>query len=352
MNAQQVGIGLSGGVDSAIAAHLLVRDGYRVTGFFMRLPVSEVDAQEQRARKVADSIGIPLEIVDLQHQFQQQVVQPFLQQYQQGRTPNPCVCCNRHIKFGLLARYMLDRGMDRVASGHYARVESKPQETYTLRRGVDQGKDQSYFLCRLGQRQLASMLLPLGDFHKDEVKTLAASMGLTDKVGTESQDVCFLEDGLTMFLVKHGHEGRPGEIHSIDGRVLGNHPGINRYTIGQRRGLGLPDATPWYVVRLDPHNNRVIVGKHDDLFTKSFYIDDLHWTGREKQLPWQGEVQLRSRHRSAPATLTRAGERWLVTCNESQRAVTPGQYAVFYDRDQVIASGIIDTNVPEAHPEP
>jgi len=352
MNAQQVGIGLSGGVDSAIAAHLLVRNGCRVTGFFMRLPVSDVDAQEEKAGKVADFLGIPLEIVDLEEPFQQQVIRPFLEQYRQGCTPNPCVRCNRIIKFGLLAERMLDRGMDLVASGHYARVEQDAQGIYTLRRGVDQGKDQSYFLCRLGQRQLARVILPLGSHHKDEVRTMAASLGIAGQVSTESQDVCFLDEGLAMFLVKHGQDGAPGEIHTIDGRMLGRHAGINRYTIGQRRGLGLPDATPWYVVRLDPEKNRVIVGKQDDLFTKKFYINDLHWLGRAKQLPWQGEVQLRSRHRPTPAILARAGERWRVTCHEAQRAVTPGQYAVFYDGDQVIASGIIDTHASEAQPQP
>jgi tRNA-specific 2-thiouridylase len=341
MTAPQVGIGLSGGVDSAIAAHLLTETGYRVTAFFMRLPVDEADSQEQRAGEVAAALGISLQVIAMQDVFQEKIIQPFLDEYRMGRTPNPCVRCNRIIKFGLLADHMLKQGMDMVASGHYARIERTENGKYALRRGRDQSKDQSYFLCRLGQEQLGRILFPLGSLRKKEVKKLAASLGLARKVSTESQDVCFLNKGLRMFLVKHGLAGQPGEICSLDGRVLGTHAGIHHYTVGQRRGLGLPDATPWYVVRLDPIANQVIVGKDEDLFRRGFYVDRLHWLGPEKKLPWRGGVQLRSRHTPAPATLTMEKSRWRITCDEPQRAITPGQYAVLYEGDEVIASAVI-----------
>lgn len=344
MTAQQVGIGLSGGVDSAIAAHLLKQEGYRVTAFFMRLPVDEADSQEQRAGNVAAALGIPLRVIAMEEVFLEKIIRPFLDEYRIGRTPNPCVRCNRIIKFGLLAAYMLDQGMDMMASGHYARIDRTESGEYALRRGLDQGKDQSYFLCRLGREQLGRILFPLGTLRKKEVQELAASLGLAGKTGTESQDVCFLDKGLQMFLVKHGLAGQPGEILSLDGRVLGTHAGIHHYTIGQRRGLGLPDATPWYVVRLDPAANEVIVGKNEDLFQHRFYVDHLHWPGVEKKLPWRGGVQLRSRHSPAPATLTRKKSGWSITCEEPQRAITPGQYAVLYEDDKVVASAVIINN--------
>ena len=344
MTGQQVGIGLSGGVDSVIAAHLLTQAGYRVTAFFMRLPVDEADGQERMAGEVAAALGIPLRVIAMQDVFQEKIIQPFLDEYHMGRTPNPCVLCNRIVKFGRLADHMRNQGMDMVASGHYARIERTKSGEYVLRRGRDQSKDQSYFLCRLGQAQLGRILFPLGNLRKNEVKKLAASLGLARKVSTESQDVCFLNKGLQMFLVKHGLAEQPGEIRSLDGRVLGTHAGIHHYTVGQRRGLGLPDATPWYVVRLDPVANQVIVGKNEDLFRRGFYVDRLRWVGPEKKLPWRGEVQLRSRHSPAPATLSMEQSRWRITCEEPQRAITPGQYAVLYEGDKVIASAVIQNH--------
>ncbi len=348
MSAQQVGIGLSGGVDSAIAAHLLRQEGYRVTAFFMRLPVHGADRQEERARNIAASLAIPIRVIDMENTFWERVIQPFLAEYRLGRTPNPCVRCNRIIKFGLLADFMFGQGMDMAASGHYTRIDRTENGEYVLRRGLDQGKDQSYFLCRLGREQLGRILFPLGSHRKQEVRELAASLGLAGKTGAESQDVCFLDKGLQMFLVKHGLAGQPGKIRGPDGRVLGTHAGIHHYTIGQRRGLGLPDATPWYVVRLDPAANEVIVGKDADLYRQDIYVARLHWLGRQQQLPWQGSVQLRSRHRPEPAVLEQYKGHWRITCATPQRAITPGQYAVLYEDDRVVASGVIVNNEPGA----
>ena len=333
---------MSGGVDSTVAALLLREQGYEVHGFFMLLPLAESEQQVQRVQEVATTIDIPLQLIDMRAQFSEKIIDYFVQQYKQGLTPNPCVVCNKTIKFGILLDTILAHGMDKGATGHYARIDHDQQGSYSLLRGLDPQKDQSYFLCRLQQKQLAHILFPLGSWRKQEVYAKAESLGLTGFSGNESQDVCFLSTGLQEFLSGQGVEEQAGEIHSLDGRVLGHHSGISHYTVGQRRGLGLPDATPWYVVGLDPASNQVIVGKNEDLFKQEIIISDLQWTASDFDSPWQGTVQLRSRHQAASARLEQTADKeWLITCNEPQRAITPGQFAVFYDNSRVMGSGII-----------
>lgn len=333
---------MSGGVDSTLAALLLREQGYEVHGFFMLLPLAESEQQVQRITEVAATIDVPLQLIDMRAQFSEKIINYFVEQYKQGQTPNPCVVCNKTIKFGTLLDTLLAHGMGKVATGHYARIGCDQQGVYSLQRGVDPKKDQSYFLCRLEQKQLAHTLFPLGSWRKREVYAKAESLGLTGFSGVESQDVCFLSTGLQDFLSGQGVEEKTGEIRSLDGRMLGHHSGISHYTVGQRRGLGLPDTTPWYVVGLDPVNNQVVVGKNEDLFKQKIIIADLHWTNPDADLPWQGMVQLRSRHRPAFAQLEQAGTaEWLISCNEPQRAITPGQFAVFYEESRVVGSGII-----------
>lgn len=337
----KIGVAMSGGVDSAVTALLLREQGYEVHGFFMRLPLPETEQQGRRAQKIASEIGIPLEILDLRQQFSAHIIDDFVRQYRQGKTPNPCVVCNQRIKFGALLKMMLDRGMDKGATGHYACVK-KSSQGYRLFRGDDPLKDQSYFLCRLRQEQLAHALFPLGNWTKKDVYAMASSFGLSVCSGDESQDVCFLSSGLHAFLSDQGVQDVEGEIYSFDGRVLGRHHGISRYTIGQRRGLGISDATPWYVVALDAETNRVIVGKNNNLYDKEIFINDLHWIGSVPDDSWQAAVQLRSRHIPASACVERISEEvWRITCDEPQRAITPGQFAVFYKGDRVVGSGII-----------
>jgi tRNA-specific 2-thiouridylase len=244
------------------------------------------------------------------------------------------------VKFGLLAQAMQEGGMERIATGHYARLLHADGQ-YWIGRGLDPLKDQSYFLARLESARLPSLTFPLGQWTKEAVYRRAADLGFQFS-GEESQDVCFLAQDLPSFLADHGLGEQIGAVVTRKGRIIGEHRGVWRYTIGQRRGLGLPDATPWYVVGLDGPGNRVIVGKNEELLTHLCPLQSLLWTNEAPPLPWRGLVQLRSRHRPAAAVLSRTGPNgWQLEFDQAQRAVTPGQFAVLYEGDRVLASGII-----------
>jgi len=337
-SAQTIGVAMSGGVDSTVAARLLVEQGYRVHGFFMLLPLPGLDRQIKKVKLVADHLHIPLHFIDLQEKFTDSIITYFIDSYKSGLTPNPCVVCNERIKCGQLLDEMAARGMDQMATGHYAQVLHNAE----LHRAADSKKDQSYFLCRLDSRQLARLILPLGNWQKRDVYERAVEMGFTHFNGQESQDVCFLSGkNLPDFLQEQNVKNCPGEITTRDGEVLGRHRGIWHYTVGQRRGLGLPDATPWYVTGLDPEHNRVLIGKNESLFKKRLRVTDVHWH-IPKPLIWEGDVQLRSRHRAAPARIvpTKNGD-CLIDFSEPQRALSPGQFAVFYKKNRVVGSAII-----------
>ena len=311
----------------------------------MQLPLPGIEEQIHKVQQVADSLNIPLHVVDMKEEFRKRVIASFTDSYCQGRTPNPCIVCNREIKFGLLTKAMLAQGMDKIATGHYAGVH-QVNGTALLRRGKDPTKDQSYFLCRLSPTQLQHSLFPLADYCKKDIFLRAQDFGFTQFGGNESQDVCFLvHQDLAAFLAQQGLKSMRGEIATEDGRVLGCHDGIWKYTVGQRRGLGIPDATPWYVIGLDAKNNRVIIGKNDALFQKELLLADMQWQ-LELPIPWQGKVQIRSRHQAAEAEVSPVenGSKngtWRVRFQEPQRAVTPGQFAVLYQDDMVVGSGII-----------
>ena len=342
----KIAVAMSGGVDSSVAAALLKRQGAQVQGVFMSLAQPDLAEQLRWVRSVADFLKIPLTVVDLAEPFRRQVVDYFCAAYFAGKTPNPCVICNRFIKFGLLldeARAAL--GADLLATGHYVRISGEATSGYRLRQGVDPKKDQSYFLGLLTQAQLGRICFPLGGFRKDEVYGLAAEFGLSFRQTAESQDICFLKNqSVGEFLAVHapGQE-RPGPMLTLHGQELGRHGGIHHYTIGQRRGLGLPDATPWYVAGLDPAENAVLVGKDADLWRQEVFLPAVHWlSGRPPALPFVCLVKIRSRHPACPAEVApQEGGGVRLTFAQPQRAVTPGQFAVFYEGEVVLGCGEI-----------
>lgn len=338
-----IGIAMSGGVDSTVSALLLREQGYSIHGFFMKLPLEQHEALSQRVQTIAEWLDIPLHCVDMRQTFSAAIIRSFIESYQRGETPNPCVCCNQQIKFGVLADYMIERGMERVATGHYAKIVQSGMHS-SIARAADRQKDQSYFLARLQPSQIERIMFPLGGWTKTQVYHKAESMGL-HFAGEESQDICFLSSSLPSFFLQHEVRPKEGLVTTADGTVLGTHPGCWNYTVGQRRGLGLPDATPWYVVALDGPNNQVIAGKRDDLLRHTCTLHSLQWMHDAPELPWRGLVQLRSRHTPAQAVLNRDQQGSLrLQFDMPQRAITPGQFAVFYQDDLVIGSAIIAQN--------
>jgi tRNA-specific 2-thiouridylase len=338
-----IGVAMSGGVDSTVTAGLLLEQGYSVHGFFMLLPLAGLEQQISKVKQITQRLQLQLHLVDLRDQFSQTIISYFVDSYRQGMTPNPCVVCNLMIKCGQLMQVMTAKGMDKMATGHYARILHEDGRA-VLHRAEDPAKDQSYFLCRLSAEQLEHLVMPLGDWKKTDVFLRAQEMGFNHFDGRESQDVCFLADqDLATFLEGRGVKSSTGEIVTRDGRIHGLHQGIWKYTVGQRRGLGIPDTTPWYVTGLDAEKNQVIIGKNEELFLRDLLLNDVQWAIQSPER-WQGMVQLRSRHRAAEAQiLPQDNNSWQVRFTEPQRAITPGQYAVFYRDDQVIGSGVIDS---------
>jgi len=352
---KRVVVGMSGGVDSSVAAALLLREGYDVIGITLKMwPQDCASMIEDKccgpqamadARTVAASLGIPHYVLDETQGFTREVIDYFTAEYQSGRTPNPCVLCNERLKFGNLLRKAQGLGAEYVATGHYARVEPS-EKGFVLKRAVDLRKDQSYFLFTLNQQQLAHTLMPLGKLSKGEVRNLAKEFGLVTHDKDESQDICFVpENDYAEFLKTHlgQTEFQSGEIVHRDGRVLGNHEGIELFTIGQRKGINVGYPKPLYVLDIDPSKRRVIVGDDNELWHSSLIAERCSW-GAQGVLSAGAEVMVKIRHShggSQARVYPQADGRVKVEFLEPQRAITPGQGTVFYDGDSIVGGGWI-----------
>ena len=360
---------MSGGVDSSAAAAILKEQGHELVGFTMQLWNQRrglsVDENGEPlpsrccslddvydARRVAEELGFPFYVLNLEREFEQEVVQPFIASYLHGETPIPCVACNSRLKFASLDRLALSLGCEKVATGHYARVDyDAATNRYRLLRGRDPQKDQSYFLWELTQDQLSRSLFPLGEMSKADAREAARNHGLAVAEKAESQEICFVPDGdyagfIDRYLDSEDELDRlpgKGEIVSARGEVIGEHAGIHHYTIGQRRGIGIAGAQPLYVIGIDSARNRVIVGNQDELLSAEFTAAGVNWIARDNPTePVNAEVRVRYRHTAAPATITPLSEdRVRVNFNEPQRAITPGQATVFYRGDEVVGGGWI-----------
>jgi tRNA-specific 2-thiouridylase len=340
----KVAVALSGGVDSSAAALLLKEAAYEVMGIHMRLWDSpRCDYQAHRAENICLILGIPYYEVDLQKEFESCVVDYFCREYQQGRTPNPCVVCNQCIKFGLLLDKAFSLGADYLATGHYARVEHS-SDGHRLLKAADTRRDQSYFLYTLTQERLGHVLFPLGEHSRDEAKQMVKQAGLPTATRS-SQDICFISQKNYGAFLSQRFPTLPGDIVDTHGKILGQHRGIVFYTIGQRHGLGLASGKPLYVVRIEPESNRIVLGHEKELYSQKLTAQKLNWiSGKAPQQPITARAKIRYKSKEAEASLFFRNDSVDVHFAQPQKAVTPGQAIVFYNRDEVLGGGIIDSN--------
>ena len=338
-----VAVAISGGVDSLMAAYLLKNQGYKIVGFHF---VTGYETDQRDIASIADQLDIPLQIINLAKAFKNRVVQYFLDTYLQGKTPNPCLICNPAIKFGLLLDHAIQRDIDRLATGHYARITKGGKNTNRvhLLKGIDKRKDQSYFLALLTQKQLSRAIFPLGDFEKKTVKKFAVEKGLKPVAQEESQDICFIkESSYAQFMDRHSLvKNKTGDIVDAAGRVLGHHKGLHLFTVGQRRGINCPAAEPYYVLRLNPKNNQLVVGHKDETLSKVCLVDKINWIQPSPSKSIRIHCRVRYRHNAAASILTPlSSSKAIVRFDTPQASMAPGQGAVFYIGEELIGGGII-----------
>ncbi len=349
---KRVVVGMSGGVDSSVAAAILVKEGFQVIGITMCFNLAESSGRRpsccgregiEDARRVAHKLGIRHYVLNMQKPLSDKVIKDFCQEYLRGRTPNPCVRCNQYLKFGLLLEKALSLGAGYLATGHYARVV-KTRKGYCLAKAKDLSKDQSYFLYRLNQKQLKHVMFPLCGYTKEEVRALAKEFNLAVASKPGSQEICFLPDqkDYRSFLEKHIRSIKRGPVVDKQGNVLGEHRGIPFYTVGQRQGLGIARGYPAYITSIDHKGNKITLGSKDEACAREFLVRDPHFITTWPKKKVALRVRIRYNHKEVPAQIAKHGERFKIKFSRPQFAITPGQSAVFYDRGNVLGGGIID----------
>ena len=358
MSKTKVVVGMSGGVDSSVAAHILQEQGYEVIGITMQIWGKDAPDDDSGgccglsavddARRVCQKLGIPHYVINFRDDFEKYVIDYFLEEYQQGRTPNPCIACNRYVKWESMLQKALQLGAEYIATGHYARVNyNEETDRYTLAQSATRAKDQTYALYNLTQYQLKHTLMPLGDYTKDEIRDIAQDINLSVASKPDSQEICFVpDDDYAKYIMENTDiESKEGNFVDLEGNILGKHRGIIHYTIGQRKGLGIQAAKPLYVIEIKAKSNEVVVGDNQDVFKDRVYANRLNFMPFEsleegQEMALTGKI--RYSQQAAPCTVRLTGpDTLLCTFNEPQRAVTPGQAIVFYDGDTVVGGGTI-----------
>ena len=333
-------IALSGGVDSSVAAYLMKKAGYDCVGATLRLLDS---ADTSDAKAVADALGIPFYSFDLREEFKKEIIDEFISSYENGLTPNPCVICNRRFKFGYLYDKAKELRCDYIVTGHYAKIVEQNGE-FSLKKSQNSAKDQSYFLYSIKNEILPKIIFPLEDYSKDEIRKIAADLGFSTATKKDSQDICFIPNGDYAAVIESltGKDYKKGDFIDLNGKKLGTHSGIIRYTIGQRKGLGIALGKPMFVGKKDATANTVTLCDDNELYSDSLVAKEFNWLKKPDVAEFTCKARIRYRHIEQPATVTLEGDKVYIKFNEPQRAITPGQSVVLYDDDMVLGGGIIE----------